>query len=155
MSDAYLSFDGVVEPLEWGKATYTIVRLPKDIEHELAKQGAKRVEGEMNDHPVNLALTKAPVVEGQFLWAGKSLLEETGVVPGEVFEMRLRKADPDNVETPGDVIQALTECEALSNWEQLTPGKKRGHLYQINSAKRAETRAKRISKLAMELRKTP
>ncbi len=44
----------------------------------------------MNDHPVNLALTRAPVVEGVFLWAGASLLDRTGIAPGQPVEVRLR-----------------------------------------------------------------
>ncbi|MEJ8562768.1 DUF1905 domain-containing protein [Yoonia sp. GPGPB17] len=67
--DDYLSFEAQVEPLEWGKSVYTILRLPDDVAEVLASQGAKRVEGEINDHPVNLALTKASVIEGVFLWA--------------------------------------------------------------------------------------
>ena len=106
MSD-YVSFEGAVEPLDWGKATYTILRLPTDVAEALEADGAKRVEGEINDHPVNLALTKAPVVEGLFLWAGKSLLSKVGIEPGEVIDVRLRKADPDDVDVPRDVLLAV------------------------------------------------
>ena len=68
---------------------------------------AKRVEGEINEHWVNLALSRAPVVEGVFLWAGASLLERTGIVPGETLEVRLRPAPDDQVDTPEDVASAL------------------------------------------------
>ena len=151
MSD-YIGFDAVVEPLEWGKATYTILRLPSNVSDQLQAEGAKRVEGEINDHPVNLALTKAPVVDGYFLWAGKKLLNEVGIEPGERLEVRLRKAEADDVETPGDVAVALRSEDVSAAWEALTAGRQRSLLYTIDTAKRPETRKKRIIALVETLR---
>ena len=150
MSD-YHTFEGRVEPMEWGKSVYTVLRLPPDITHALEAEGAKRVEGEINDHPVNLALTKAPVFDGVFLWAGKSLLDEIGIAPGDALEVRLRKADPDIVEVDTDVLQAIRAAEATDRWNALTAGKRRGLLHTITTAKRAETRAKRIAKMIAKL----
>jgi len=147
----FIAFEATVEPMEWGRATYTILRLPPAVSETLAEQRARRVEGEINDHPINLALVKAPVVEGVFLWAGQSLLDAVGVVPGEPLEIRLRKAPDDRVETPDDVHGALSRSGRLTAWETLSPGKRRSLLYQVNTAKRAETRAKRIAKLVSEL----
>ncbi|MEM9343236.1 MAG: YdeI/OmpD-associated family protein [Pseudomonadota bacterium] len=147
----YHSFEGAVEPMEWGKSTYTILRIPPDITRALEAEGAQRVEGEIADHPVNLALTKAPVIDGVYLWTGKSLLKEIGIAPGEVVEVRLRKADPSEVETPDDLSKALRAADRTAEWEALTAGKKRGLLHPLNTAKRAETRAKRIAKLVAEL----
>jgi len=150
MSD-YHSFEGAVEPMEWGKSTYTVLRLPPDVTRALLAEGAQRVEGEIADHPVNLAITKAPVIDGVFLWAGKSLLREIGIEPGEVVDVRLRKADPGEVETPDDVAAALRKADRTGAWEALTSGKKRGLLHTVATAKRAETRAKRIAKLVTDL----
>ncbi len=149
MSD-YVSFDAVVEPMHWGKATYTIIRLAPDIMTALGD--TKRVEGELAEHPVNLAITRAPVIEDAFLWAGKSLLDRIGAQPGEVLQARLRPVSSDLVETPTDVMNALRSGECLEAWEALTPGKKRGFLHTIESAKRVETRAKRIAALLVSLR---
>lgn len=147
----YHCFEGLIEPLEWGKSTYTILRLPADVLAALQAEGAKRVEGEFDDFPVNLAIAKAPVLEGAFLWTGKSLLEKAGLRPGDRFDVRLRKADPDAVETPDDVTAALHAAGKSEAWAALTAGKQRGMLYQVSSAKRAETRASRIAKLIAEL----
>ncbi len=149
MSD-YITFEGAVEPMEWGKATYTVLRIPPEVVDALGK--TKRVEGEINDHPVNLALTKAPVIDGVFVWAGKSLLREVGIEPGEHIEVRLRAAPDDLVEVPADVVTALRSAGVTDKWDSLTAGKQRGMLYQVTSAKRAETRAKRIAKLLTEVR---
>jgi hypothetical protein len=147
----WVRFEGRIEPLVWGRSTYTILRLPDDAAAILAAQGAKRVEGEMNDHPVNLALTRAPVVDGVFLWAGRSLLDQLGIEPGEPIEVRLRTAPADAVETPDDVDHALHAAGATEFWDALTPGKRRGLLYRISTAKTLPTRAKRIAALTATL----
>lgn len=149
MSD-YITFDARIEAVKWGKATYTVLRLPTDVATRLGP--AKRVEGEFNEHPVNFAISKSPVIDGPFLWTGKTTLDKIGVSPGEVFEARLRPANPNLVEVPGDVTNALRSSGVLDIWDSLSAGKKRGHLYPIEAAKRPETRVKRISKLIEALR---
>ncbi|MGR3511474.1 MAG: YdeI/OmpD-associated family protein [Paracoccaceae bacterium] len=151
MSADYLSFEGQVEAIEWGRSVYTVLILPDHISSALASMGAKRVEGEINDHPINLGLSKADVIPGTFLWTGKSLLDAAGIEPGEPIDVRLRKADATHVDVPEDVTAALIKSAALTAWEALTPGKQRSHLHPITTAKRAETRAKRIAKLVETL----
>ena len=70
-----------------------------------------------------------------------------GIAPGDVLMVRLRKADADTIDLPNDVAQAPRAKGQTATWEALTPGKRRGLLHPINSAKRAETRAKRIANL--------
>ena len=150
MSD-YVEFTGRIETLDWGRSTYTIVRLPVEVAGRLAAEGARRVEGEINEHPVNLAPTRAPVIEETFLWTGKSLLDRIGLAPGDEVEVRLRKAPDDEVEVPEDVAAALRAAGATHLWEALTPGKRRGILYQIGTAKSQATRDRRIAKLLGEI----
>lgn len=149
--DAFLSFEGRIEAVEWGRATYTVLILPDDVAAALHAEGAKRVEGEINDYPVNLRLSKADAIPGIFLWTGKSLLEAAGISPDALVEVRLRKADPNHVETPVDVTEALMKANVMAWWETLTPGKKRSLLHSISTAKRQETRARRIVALAESL----
>ena len=150
MSD-YIAFDGRIETLAWGASTYTILRLPDEVAARLAAEGAKRVEGEINEFPVNLAPTKAPVIEATFLWTGKSLLDRIGLAPGDAVEVRLRKAPDDEVDTPDDLSFALRAAGASHLWEALTPGRRRGMIYQIGTAKTQATRDRRIAKLIGEL----
>jgi hypothetical protein len=145
----YVVFEGRVEPMEWGRSTYTILRLPPEVVTALGK--TKRVEGEINDHPVNLALTRAPVCPDVFLWAGQSLLDRVGIAPAEWIEVRLRPAPDDAVDVPDDVTHALRAGDASTAWEALTPGKQRGLLHTINTAKTAPTRNKRIAALITSL----
>lgn len=145
----YITFEGRIEPVQMGRATYAILRLPPEVIEAL--EGARRVEGEIAEHPVNLAPAKMPEVDGPFLWTGQSLLDRIGLIPGEPVEVRLRPAPDDAVETPEDVTAALMSHGATGAWQALTPGKRRGMLYQIGTAKTAPTRAKRIAKLIMDL----
>lgn len=144
-------FEGAVEPLVWGRATYTILRLPDSVASALLAAGATRVEGEIAEHPVNLALSRAPEMDGLFLWAGQSLLDRVGITPGERVEVRLRPASSDAVDTPEDLAAALRRADRTTAWEALTPGKRRSHIYQIGTAKTAATRDKRIAALVQGL----
>ncbi len=145
----WVTFEARITPVDWGRASYTILRVPAEAVAALGP--TRRVEGEIADHPVNLALTRAPVVEGVFLWAGQSLLDRIGVAVGDVVEVRLRPAPDDAVEMPQDVAAALLGAGALTAWEALTPGRRRGMIYQIETAKTAPTRAKRIARLVAEV----
>ena len=141
----WVTFEGRVEPLTWGRSTYTILRLPDPVVTALGK--TRRVEGEIADHPVNLALSRAPVIEGFFLWTGQSLLDRIGITPGEQVEVRLRPAPDDRVDLNPDIEAARSSAGVLDSWESLTPGKRRGLLYQIATAKTEQTRRTRITKL--------
>jgi hypothetical protein len=141
----WVTFEASVEPLAWGRSTYTILRLPEPVVHALGK--TRRVEGEIAEHPVNLALTRAPVVDGVFLWAGQTLLDRIGIAPGEPVEVRLRPAPDDQVDLDADIAAALRAAGVLDRWEAMTPGKRRGMLYQITTAKTDRTRRTRITKL--------
>ncbi len=79
------------------------------------------------------------------------MLNEIGITPGEELEVRLRKADDALVEVDDDVMLALRQAEASDRWAALTPGKQRGLLHHVTTAKRPETRAARIAKLIESL----
>jgi hypothetical protein len=146
MSD-YVEFTGSIETLVQGRSTYTVVRLPQEVAARLEALGARRVEGEINEHPVNLAPSWTPVLEATVLWAGKSLLDRTGLGPGCEVEVRIRKAPDDEVETPEDLAAALRAAGATQLWDALSPGKRRGMIYQIGTAKTQATRDRRIAAL--------
>ena len=148
----YLTFEGHVEAVAWGKATYTTLRLPQDVANYLLAAGAKRVEGEIAEHQINAALARAPVVEGIYIWAGKSLLDRIGIAVGERVEVRLRPVLTDAVDTPADLVGDLQHPDLICVWESLPPGKRRGMIYQIDTAKTSATRAKRISALVDTLK---
>ncbi|WP_420012770.1 hypothetical protein [Tateyamaria sp.] len=128
MTDGWVAFEGVIAPMEWGKNTYTVLRLPEDVIAALPK-GTKRIEGEFGDFPVNLALTKAPVIDGVFVYTGKAFLRDSGLTPGEVFEARVRAVDPDLVEIPEDLSAALRAAGRSADWAALSAGQQRSRLH--------------------------
>jgi hypothetical protein len=141
----WVTFEGRVETLTWGRSTYTILPLPDTVVQTLGK--TRRVEGEIAEHPVNLALSRTPVPDGLFLWAGQTLLDRIGISPGEPVEVRLRPAPDDRVDLDVDIEVALRAAGVMESWEALTPGKRRGLLYQVTTAKTDQTRRKRVAKL--------
>jgi Bacteriocin-protection, YdeI or OmpD-Associated len=145
----FVTFEARVEPVVWGRATYTVLRVPDDVIAALGP--TRRVEGEIAEHPVNLALSRAPVIEGVFLWAGQSLLDRVGIAPGSPVEVRLRPAPDGLVDLPDEVAAALMAQGALTAWDALSPGKRRAMLYQVNAAKTPPTRQKRIARLVQDL----
>lgn len=146
----HVTFEGRVTPLEWASATYTILCPPPEVATVLGWK--RRVEGEVNDHPVNLALTRAPVCADVFLWAGQSLLDRAGIRRGEWLEVRLRPAPDDRVDLADDVAAALHAGDVTEAWAGLTPGKQYGLPYQVDTAGTSATRAKRIAALVCGLK---
>jgi hypothetical protein len=149
VADGWVTFDARVTPVEWGRSTCTIIVVPAAAAQALAP--ARRVEGEINEHPVNLALSRAPVVTGVFLWAGRTLLDRIGIAPGDIVELPLRPAPDDRVDTPPEVEAALRRAGATAAWEGLTPGRRRGLLHEVATARTDATRAKRIAALLVAL----
>jgi len=144
MSDR-VCFQAAVEPLVWGRAAFALLRLLPEGARVMQAAGTKRVEGKIAEHPGNLTLLRAPEVDGVFLWAGKSLLDRLGAKPGERPEVRRCAAPPGAVDTPEGVEAALRRAGKTDAWQRLTPGKKRGALYQIDTARTGATRIKRIA----------
>jgi hypothetical protein len=144
MSDR-VCFQAAVEPMVWGRAAFALLRLLPEVARVLQAALARRVEGEIAGHPGNLTLLRASEVDGVFLWAGNSLLDRLGAKPGERPEVRRRAAPPGAVDTPEGVEPALRRAGKTDAWRRLTPGKKRGALCQIDTARTGATRIKRIA----------
>jgi len=83
----------------------------------------------------------------------KALLKTTEAQVGETVEVRFRLAGQEAVEIPDILAAALAQDgQAESAWASLSPGKQRGLAHRIASAKRAETRAARLTELLQALR---
>lgn len=138
----WTEFEGRIEPMLWGDKTFTVLPLPDAVVAALGNPA--RVEGEIAEHPVNLAISRGGPIDTAYLWAGQSLLDRIALAPGDRARVRLRPAPADHVDTPEDLTAALLRAGALTAWEGLSPGKRRGLIYLIDTAKRPATRAKRI-----------
>ncbi len=140
-------FDALVEPLHWGRNRYTIVRLPAALVAAARAQGTHRLRGEIEGAPVNLAVTRAPVVDDAFVYVGAALLRRIGAGVGQPVTCRLAPADPDEVDLPEDVEEALAAAGLLAVWEQLRPGARRRRLVPVDGVVTPAARARRIREL--------
>lgn len=57
----WVEFVAPLEPLVWGRNTYTILPVPPRLEEAAAAAGTHRVEGVIEDEEVNLAINRAEV----------------------------------------------------------------------------------------------
>lgn len=144
-------FAALIEAVTWGRSVYTLIRIPDGLVEDSRTEGTRRIEGTIDGVGVNLAITRVPVVDQPFVWAGRSLLRRIGAEAGAVVECRLRPVDDDVVPTPADVATRLGDAAMLDRWESLPPSERRSRLYPIESAGRAETRARRIDALVEDL----
>jgi hypothetical protein len=141
------AFDAVLEPMPWGDATYTVIRVPPQLEKAAQRAGTRRVAGTIGGIDVNLAITRAPVLPAPFLYAGRPLQRALGARPGDVVACVLAPVDADVVLLPDDVAAALDAAGKSDAWEALSPSVRRTRLAAVDTAVRSDTRATRIATL--------
>lgn len=113
--------DGFIEPMTWGSSTYTVIRIPDALVASARTAGTRRVGGELDGVAVNLALTKAPVMDSTFVWAGSSLLRRMRLEVGEPVHGSLAPVDPDYVLVPADLADAILQNGQSDAWDSLPP----------------------------------
>lgn len=139
--------DGFIEPMTWGTSTYTVVRMPDALVASARTAGTRRVGGQLDGLPVNLALTTAPVIDSTFVWAGASLLRRMRLEVGEPVLGSLAPVDPDYVPIPADLADALFQNGQRDAWDALAATGRRRRLVPIESAATEVTRTRRIASL--------
>lgn len=137
--------------MNWGKARYTVIAVPAALVEAARACGTRRVSGELEGAPVNLALTTAPVFAGTFVWAGASLLRRLGLEAGDPVTGHLAPVDPDYVLVPPDVEQALASAGLSDTWALISPPARRRRLVPIDAGATSATRARRIHALIESL----
>lgn len=147
----WVEFDAVVDVLLWGRSTYTIIRLDAALEAAARASGTRRVEGMIDEVPVNVGVNRADVLPDAFMYAGKGLQRRLGARPGDVVACRLRPADPDEVPLADDVHRALADADRLDAFQRKPPANRRRLLQPIEEAAKPETRQQRIAALLRSL----
>lgn len=145
------AFDAVLEPLVWGRSTYVVLRLPAAVVEAAAAAGTRRVAGTVDGVEVNLAVTRADVLDEPFLWAGAGLRRRLGAAPGDVVACRLAPVDPDHVPVPPDVREAVEAAGLGPAFDALRPAEQRRRLVPVEDAVRPDTRARRVADLVASL----
>lgn len=152
MSDVY-AFTAKVQSLDFGKMAYHVVYLPVKIRDllPLDKSPRLRTVGFVNGQPFQLALMPTSGRKWYLLLSLK-YLKKCGAKLGDHVDVEFTLDDPDAVDVPPELRHAVdTNGRATQIWEQMTPGKKRGLAYRVASAKRPETRQRRVEAVLEEI----
>lgn len=131
------------EPAKGGSWTFLI--LPKNASAQLPTRGLTTVEGTLNGHPFRATL-EPDGQKSHWLRVDRRLREAAGVAPGDVVTLEMRSAgEQAEPRLPADLRRALGAApKARELWAELTPVARRDWIQWITSAKRPETRARRI-----------
>jgi hypothetical protein len=127
-------------------SSWTFLKLPKTTSAKLPSRGMTTVEGTINGFPFRATL-EPDGQNGHWLKVSGRLREaaRTGVGDLVTLEIALAGAEPEPA-VPADLRKALINApRARAVWSDITPIARRDWIHWIVSAKRPETRARRIS----------
>jgi hypothetical protein len=128
--------------------SWTLLNIPKVVSKKL--RGMTKVEGTMNGHPFRAALE--PNTSGShWLRVNTAMREGAGADAGDTVKLVILGPEPEPT-IPADLRVALTDShEAKTLWKDLTPIGRRDWIRWIDSAKRPETRARRVTRTVEQL----
>ncbi|MEI7444373.1 MAG: YdeI/OmpD-associated family protein [Burkholderiales bacterium] len=126
--------------------TYRVLHLPPDLlaVEPFASTPRVRIVGELAEHPIRGAWQSGgPGL--RFLMVSPALSKAARIAVGDVVECRFDLDDPDAVEMDPDLERAIAASSvATATWARLTPGRRRGYVALVASARTAATRGKRV-----------
>lgn len=135
----------LLQPANARRATWTFLVLPKKASAKLPSRGMTTVEGTINQHPFRATLEP----DGQlshWLKLSRKMRESANAQVGDVVALELVSSgkEPEPV-VPADLRKALAEApQARATWGDITVIARRDWIHWITSARRPETRARRI-----------
>ncbi|HUF71850.1 MAG TPA: YdeI/OmpD-associated family protein [Gammaproteobacteria bacterium] len=126
-------------------ASWTFLVVPKNASAKLPTRGMTTVEGTINDH--RFKATLAP--DGRrrhWLKVDSKMSKAAGAAAGDTVTLEVLPAvkEPEP-RVPADLRKARAAApEARATWSDITPVARRDWIHWITSAKRQETRARRV-----------
>lgn len=126
-------------------ASWSFLVLPKNASAKLRTRSTITVQGVMNDHPFRAAL--APDGQGShWLKVNRKMREGAGAQVGDVVTLEITSTGKDfEPRMPADLRKALAAAaKARAVWSDITLTGRRDWILWITSAKRPETRARRV-----------
>jgi hypothetical protein len=133
-------------PVESAKvASWTFLTLPKTASAKLPSRGMTAVEGTINGLPFRATL-EPDGQKGHWLRVDRKLREAAGAEAGDVVTLEIAAAaEKPEPKVPADLRKALVAApKARDLWTNITPVARRDWVQWITSAKRPETRARRV-----------
>ncbi len=127
------------------RATWTFLILPKEASARLRTRGRTTVEGTLNGAPFRATL-EPDGEKSHWLKVTRKLREAAGANPGDTVTLELVTVEEEpEPKVPADLKKALAAApKANALWAEITPIARRDWIHWIDSAKQAETRARRI-----------
>ena len=125
--------------------TWTFLILPKAASARLPSRGMTSVAGTINGAPFRATL-EPDGQKSHWLKVTRKTREQAGAVVGDVVQLEIvpSRQQPEP-KVPPDLRKALSDAPAAhAVWSDITPVARRDWVQWITSAKRAETRARRI-----------
>lgn len=128
------------------RATWTFLVLPAAASRKLPSRGQVAVEGKLGDQPFK-AMLDPDGEGGHWLKVTGALRKKAGAEAGEDVALELSPtADAPEPTLPADLRRQLSASPAAkAQWSALTARQRHDWIFWISSAKRAETREKRIA----------
>ncbi|MEM6728619.1 MAG: YdeI/OmpD-associated family protein [Pseudomonadota bacterium] len=145
----FYPFEMMGEVGRYAPMGYTVVWVPKDMAQDAKSR--PRVVGELQGLPFKGALHPTSDGRAYFIF-NKTMQKKTGLGEGDPIRVAFRYDDPDAVDIPPLLSEALAEDEgALEVWEGLTAGTQRGFAHRVSSAKTEPTQRKRVIEVLLAL----
>ncbi|MEL7499995.1 MAG: YdeI/OmpD-associated family protein [Planctomycetota bacterium] len=143
--DYEFNFKATIKKHKFGRYGYTVVYLPQELKSQLPfdKYPRLRVRGEYCGLPFENAWQ--PSGGKHFLIISKKKMKQCGLKVGDPLWVDFEVMDQDFVQLPPELERAVFARARLEKkWKELTPGKKRGFAFWVDSAKRPQTRQQRV-----------
>ncbi|MBW3130775.1 YdeI/OmpD-associated family protein [Hymenobacter profundi] len=147
-----ITFRAVVQPGGPSFMPMQVLVVPVEVVEALGGKAVKRVVVALRDHTMRLGLH--PLKSGErYLMLNQALLTELSLRSGDKVTVSISPdPTPNQVDLPEELAEGLSSWpEAEAAFERLTPGTKRALAYHIESAKRPETRSKRVVSVLHQL----
>lgn len=127
-----------------------LLSFPKWVSEKYPARGMTKVEGTINGHPFRAALE--PNAPGShWLRVNQAMLNGASVGAGDTVQLAILGPEPEP-RVPSDLRAALDPSqEAKMLWKDLTPTGRRDWIRWIESAKKPETRARRVRRTIEQL----
>lgn len=148
MLEYQFNYEAKIVSYQFGNFAYCVFLLPKKLEKKLPfdKYTRLRVTGEYAGQPFENAWQ--PARGRYFLIVSKKRLKLCGLKCGDKVWLQFDIANQEAVDIPPELekaIRAKTKLEIA--WNKLSAGKKRAFAYRVDSAKRRETRERRVDEV--------
>lgn len=151
-TDKKAEFTGSLHDVSGPMNQYVII-VPEDVCMVFNEgKGAVRILCAVNDGE-EFPCALNPRNGGYVIIASKQLIKKHKLAPHVPFKVRVRNDVHDGLQLPEELLEVLMQDEHFSfEFEKLLPGRKRGLIYYIRSAKTVDTRIKRSLEIAEKVK---